>query len=140
MKHLENGQFAYFQTVCSPEFLLYFEDSCWGTTVLQAAYVEPCIYHAAVAIGALSRSQYHPQSSWNTQFPSNKAFEFAMKQYNLAIQAFSTRLDDSARSTELALLGSLVFIALEVLIASGAGGRVMVHLRSAFALLQHHIS
>jgi 3-polyprenyl-4-hydroxybenzoate decarboxylase len=138
MKDFESGHFAYFKTVCAPEFLLYFEDPSWETTVLQAAYVEPCIYHATVAIGALSRSRYHPQSSQSSPFPPDAAFVFSMKQYNLAIQAFSTRLDDSARSCELALLGSLVFIALKVLI--GCDNQVLVHLRSAFALLQSHTS
>lgn len=56
-----------------------------------------------------------------------------MKQYNLALRALNDTLDESARSWELAILGSIVFIAFEVL--WGVDTRVRMHLDGAFAML-----
>jgi hypothetical protein len=59
-----------------------------------------------------------------------------MMQYNLAIQELNNRLDSSARSWELALMGSIVFIAIEVL--QEHEDKIQMHLRSAFAILNAH--
>jgi len=56
-----------------------------------------------------------------------------MKQYNIALRALHDALDRSARSWELAILGSIVFIAFEVL--WGVDTRVRTHLDGAFAIL-----
>lgn len=56
-----------------------------------------------------------------------------MKQYNMALRALNDALDGSTRSLELAILGSIVFIAFEVL--WGADMRVKVHMDGAFSIL-----
>lgn len=118
----------YFKTVCTKEFSLYFEDSSWETIILQAVVSEPCCQHAALAIGALSRSMREVHSS------RLAALEYSTKQYNLAIQALRRQLQSSP-NCELALLGSLMFIALEVL--HGHDNRIAVLLGSSFALLRN---
>lgn len=56
-----------------------------------------------------------------------------MKQYNMALRALNDALDGSTRSLELAILGSIVFIAFEVL--WGEDTRVKVHMDGAFSIL-----
>lgn len=120
------SHFDYFINICIKEFSLYFESSAWESIILRAACTEPCIRHAALAIGAMSRNNYHSQSS-------KLALEYAMKQYNLALRALNHVLDDSARSCELAILGSIAFIAFEVLWSVDT--RVRMHLDGALAML-----
>jgi hypothetical protein len=135
-KNTETPHFSYFQRICAPEFTLYFSDPFWETIVLQAAYEESFIWHAVVAIGALSRYEYHPSTSGSER---KGAWEFAIGQYNAVIRAFPTYGRDGV---ELALLGSIVFIALEVLMggveerSDGNKNRVEVHLTSALELLK----
>lgn len=56
-----------------------------------------------------------------------------MKQYNMALRALNNALDGSMRSLELALLGSIVFVAFEVL--WGTDMRVKMHMDGAFSIL-----
>ncbi|KAE8446940.1 hypothetical protein EG329_011422 [Mollisiaceae sp. DMI_Dod_QoI] len=116
--------FDYFKNVCIQEFSLYFEDASWEKIILQAALAEPCIQHAAIAISALSRSQYES---------GHDALEYSTRRYILAIQALRTCLE-SVQNYELALLGSLVFIAIEML--QGHDNRVIMLLQSSAALLR----
>jgi hypothetical protein len=119
--------FHYFINICSKEFSLYFGSSVWESIILQAACTEPCIRHAVLAIGAMSRNNYHSQSS-------EPALEYAMKQYNLALRTLNDALDESARSLQLAILGSIAFIAFEVL--WGVDIRARMHLDGALAILR----
>lgn len=90
--------------------------------------------HAALAISALTRSHYHPSEAGDTPYQIESAIEYSMNQYNLAIQKLNKRLDTSTQSWELAILGSIVFIAIEVL--QEHDNRVQMHLRSAFAIFE----
>src|SRR4051812_19951308 len=54
----EAGHFDYFRHVCSGEFAIFFQNDVWNDLVLKAAHTEPGIYHAAIAISALSRQFY----------------------------------------------------------------------------------
>lgn len=123
----DSSHFNYFINVCTKEFALYFESPAWESLILQAVCTECCILHAALAIGAMSRNNYQSQ-------PSELVLEYSMKQYNLALRALNDTLDDSARSWELAILGSIVFIAFEVL--WGVDSRVRMHLDGALAMLK----
>jgi hypothetical protein len=53
LSRAEGDHFDYFRTVCATIFSGYFHDSIWETLILQISYLEPCIRHAAIAIGAL---------------------------------------------------------------------------------------
>ncbi|KAF3404710.1 hypothetical protein DPV78_002683 [Talaromyces pinophilus] len=128
---IDQAHFDYFVNVCTREFSLYFESPAWENIVLQAACTESCIRHSALALGAMSRHNYRhhlqlPQSS-------DLLLEYSMMQYNMALRALNDTLDGSMRSLELAILGSIVFIAFEVL--WGADTRVKVHMDGAFSIL-----
>lgn len=56
-----------------------------------------------------------------------------MMQYNIALRTLNDALDGSMRSLELAILGSIVFIAFEVL--WGADMRVKMHMNGALSIL-----
>ncbi len=118
--------FEYFKTICIPEFSLYFEDPVWERIVLQAATTEPCMQHAALAIGALSRSQYDIAAF------SLSASEYSVTHYSLAIQALREHLE-YAQNSELAVLGTLLFVVIEMLF--GDDNRVAALVRSSFALI-----
>lgn len=122
----DSSHFSYFISICTKDFSLYFESPVWEGIILQAACTEPSIRHAALAIGAMSRNNYHSQSS-------DQALEYSMRQYNLALRALNDTIDGSTRSWELAILGSVVFIAFEVL--WGVDNRVRMHLGGALAML-----
>ncbi|CZR60669.1 uncharacterized protein PAC_10565 [Phialocephala subalpina] len=128
---VETLHFEYFRTICTREFSLYFEDPAWERIILQVALAEPCMQHAAVAIGALSRSQYHLDES------RHAAFEYSMRQYNLSIQALKRRLD-SAPDCELAVLAGLVFIAIEML--QRHGNKAAMLLRGSLDMLRSNPS
>ena len=128
--------FEYFRAICVPEFSLYFQQALWETVVLQTACSELFMRHAALAIGALSRSHYHPTQPGEASLQVESAVEYAIRQYNLAIQKLNEQLNTSPRSLELAILGSIVFIAVEFL--QGYVNRVQMHLDSAFAIFDAH--
>jgi hypothetical protein len=121
--------FEYFRDICAPEFALYFELALWERFVLEAC-TEPCIGHAALAIGALSRIHYRPSES------SSLAAEYSLKQYNMAIRQLNNHLDASTESWELAIMASIIFIVIEFL--QGHDNQVRTLLHSAFALLRAH--
>jgi hypothetical protein len=127
----EAYHFEYFRDICAPEFALYFELHSWSNFVLQAAYREPSMWHAALAISALSRRHYVPNKSG---YEDKLLYEYGVKQYNYAIQNLNRRLDCSTQSLELAILASIVFITIEVL--QGHNDKVQIHLRCAFAILK----
>jgi hypothetical protein len=127
--------FEYFREVCAPEFSLFFELALWERIVLEAC-IEPCIGHAALAIGALTRSHYQPSGSGDASLQVESVTEYSIKQYNLAIQELNSCLDISTRSWELAILGTIVFVAIEVL--QGYDNKVQILLCSAFAILKAH--
>lgn len=114
-----------------PKNFLYFESPAWANLIIQAAYTEPCIRHTALALGAMSRYEYHRHSQ--SQTSSKLTLDYSMKQYNLAIRALNEALDGLTRSLELAILGSIVFIAFEVL--WGADIRVKMHMNGAYSIL-----
>lgn len=128
---IDQVHFDYFVNVCTREFSLYFESPAWESIVLQAAWTEPCIRHSALALGAMSRHNYHhhPHSPQSLDL----LLEYSIKQYNMALRALHDTLDGSMQSLELAILGSIVFIAFEVL--WGADMRVKVHMDGAFSIL-----
>ncbi|KAF8857343.1 hypothetical protein BDZ45DRAFT_433268 [Acephala macrosclerotiorum] len=122
----ERLHFDYFKDVCIHEFSLYFEDPMWERIILQIVSTELCMQHAALAIGALSRSQYHPEGS------RHAALEYSTRQYNLAIQTLRRRLDSSP-NYELAVLACLFFIHMEML--QTHGNKVKMLLRTSSAML-----
>jgi hypothetical protein len=134
LSDVEKQHFEYFQVVSTEEFSNYFESELWQRIVLRAACTEPCIRHAVLAIGTLGRTRSAPSTS-GLEYHTNFGSEYSTKQYNLAIQTLNYSLNSSNRSWELAVLASIVFIAIEVL--QGHDDMVRMHLRSAFAILKN---
>jgi hypothetical protein len=126
----EHGHMEYFQVVCAREFSLFFELPAWENIILQGTLAEPALHHAALAIGALSSSRYHPDI-W--QKPP--AIAFSIQHYNMAIQDLHRRLDGSSHSLELAILTSVVFSFIEFLL--GLESRVDMHIQAGCAMLEN---
>ncbi|KAF2642301.1 hypothetical protein P280DRAFT_262845 [Massarina eburnea CBS 473.64] len=131
----ESYLYTYFQKTCAVEFSLIYDDPVWETSILRTAYHEPSVYHAGLAISALSLTHYGPSkikiwpSLWSA---AASPFDFALKQYNLAIQQLNRRLDGSPRSAWLAVFCSIVFMNVEFL--QGRFVWLLKHLRGGFAL------
>jgi hypothetical protein len=100
----------------------------WEGIILQAALTEPCIQYACLAVGALSRSIHYADAAYHVF-----ALEYSIKKYNLAIQALKISMEHS-RNLELAALGSLLFIAIEVL--HGNDNRVGMILQTSQSLFR----
>ena len=132
-RQCDTVHFEYFRLVCAKEFALYFELPPWETTLLRVVHTEPCLHHAALALGALSRSRYQP-GSLRSLHQSTSPIEYATTQYSLAIERLNNRLDASSYSYELAVLASIIFIALEVL--QEHGNQVQALLRISWAILE----
>ena len=124
-KHME-----YFQVVCAGEFSLFFELPAWENILLQGTLAEPALHHAALAIGALTSSRYHPDK-WQTP----RAIAFSIRQYSMAIQDLHCRLDESSQSLEVAVLASVVFSYIEFLL--GLDSRAEMHIQAGCAMLEN---
>ena len=88
---IEVFHFEYFRHVCTKEFSLYFEAELHERVILRAAYAEPCIMHAVLAIGALTRDQNTAHKSQILYFQLGSASEYLTEQYNLAIRTLNQR-------------------------------------------------
>jgi hypothetical protein len=126
----EHEHMEYFQVVCAGEFSLFFELRAWENIILQGTLAEPALHHAALAIGALTSSRYHPDL-WQTP----RAIAFSIRHYSMAIQDLHCRLDESSQSLEVAVLASVVFSYIEFLL--GLDSRVEMHVQAGCAMLEN---
>jgi hypothetical protein len=126
----EHEHMEYFQVVCAGEFSLFFELPAWKNIILQATLAEPVLHHAALAIGALTSSRYHPDI-WHIP----PAIAFSIRHYSTAIQDLRRRLDGSSQSLELAVLTSVVFSYIEFLL--GLDSRTVMHIQAGCAILEN---
>lgn len=137
-------QFEFFRLVCAPEYGIFFETPSWESLVLRSAFTEPCIYHAALAIGASTWHHYSPVSHWyDPATRARSAAEYSTIQYNLAIHCLNARLGSSAPGrdlTKLTILSAILFINIEFLrreqVSSFYEGFISRHLHGATCLLQ----
>jgi hypothetical protein len=126
----EHDHMEYFQVVCAGEFALFFELPTWENIILQGTLAEPALHHAALAIGALASSRYHPDR-WQT----SRAMTFSIRHYSMAIRHLHCRLDESSQSLEVAVLASVVFSYIEFLL--GLDSRVDMHIQAGCAMLEN---
>lgn len=117
-----------FQAVCAKEFSLFFELPAWENIVLQGTVAEPALHHAALAIGALTRSRYYPHTE---QLMSSS---FSIRHYSMAIRNLHRRLDESSQSLELAILASVFFTYVEFLLA--LDNQIEVHVKAGSAMIE----
>ena len=129
--------FEYFRVVCTQQLSLASRDPhVWETLILRAAFTERCILQGVLALGALSRNTVPASvSSGKSTFLPGYQVGYSLNKYSLAIEELNRRLVDiSTANWELAVLGSLIFIAIEAL--QGHEDVARMHLRSALAILQ----
>ncbi len=141
LTHAEASHFDYFRLVCARDFVLCLESAPWESLLLQSVQLEPSIYHAALAIAALSRHQYSPTQVWCDPRSTSSATEFCIVHYNLAIQLLNGRLEGSIRSSELAVLASILFIHIEAFQkfqnSEGFSNLISAHLNGGLAIVHN---
>lgn len=143
----ESILFDYFRTICARDFALYYESPIWESLILRLSHQEPFAYHAALAISALSRQHYIPsQSTLYIGRVPVPVHDFATKHYSRAITTLNSRLGATTQGLEIALLGSILFVNLEFLLAgrvressveAAIPYRTRVHTQGAMTILNH---
>jgi hypothetical protein len=127
----EIDHFEYFTVICTGSLSGYFENPLWNKTILQISYSEPAIRNAVIALSSILRHHY-------TQAHSSIDRHEPALNYHNALQALNHRLDGSAISWELALLGSILFTSFEALGGRDAGA--LQHLDAGLAVLDEYAS
>ena len=125
----EMVHFDYFRAVCTEEFSGFFNATLWKQLVLRATYTEPYMLYAVIAIGALRRSQLDKSCPVPISI-----FQYSMQQYNKAVGTLRQKISAGFTNWKNAILGSLVFLAIEVLQGHELGA--LMHLQSAHAILK----
>jgi hypothetical protein len=141
LTHIQASHFDYFRHVCARDFVVCFDSTPWESLVLQNAYLEPSIYHAALAIAALSRHHYSPGHAWYDPGDTISAFEFSMIHYSLAIQALNGKFEESVGKSKLAVLASILFIHIEAFQGfqniKESPNLISAHLKGGYAILKY---
>jgi hypothetical protein len=128
--------FEYFRVVFNKEFSLYLGTDVWEALLLRAALAEPCILHGVVALGALSRNTVPSIANGKPALSPGFTLGYSLRKYNQAIQELNNRLAASPSSWQLAIVGSMIFIAIESL--QGNYDVAETHLRGSLKILQGH--
>lgn len=125
---IEAQHFDFFRTVCASSFSTHFNANLWKGIILRAAHTEPFVLHACLAVGALTR--------FNTHAPTYTIpiLEYSLKKYSLASRMLGQRMKNGTADWKLAILGSLIFLAIEVLQGHEMGA--LLHMRSGEAILK----
>jgi hypothetical protein len=131
----ERIQFDYFRRICARDFALLFENPKWELILIQAACTERSIFHAALAVSVLSRTNYSPVQDWHDPEFTGSAVQYAMVQYTRAIKCLNLRLGSGVESSQIAILGSILFINVEGF--QGYRRQMHVHLHGGLALLEN---
>lgn len=143
----ESGLLDYFQVVCAKEFTLYFDEPMWEDLILRLVHHEPFAYHAALAISALSKQHYLlSNGTVHTEEGDVAVREFATIEYMKAIRLLNGRISGIHETRELAILGSIVLVNLEFLLAQDTKGLsaaaapifAKVHIDGAVGIICHY--
>ncbi|KAJ5601063.1 hypothetical protein N7510_010597 [Penicillium lagena] len=133
----ESTSFDFFRRQSAREIPGYFISSVWEQLILQLSHREPCILHAAVAVGAMHRlfGGQCPSLLAGSNFlePANP---FAIRQYVKSLNHLRSRLAGSPNDDScgvVALAACLLFICLEML--QGNRPTAVAHLRTGLRIL-----
>jgi hypothetical protein len=141
LTHAQASHFNYFRLVCARDFALCFESAPWESLLLRTVHLEPTIFHAALAIAALSRHHYSPTQVWYDSGSTRSSVEFSIVHYNLAIQTLNRRLERSIGSSKLAALASILFIHIEAFqefqINEGFPNLISAHLNGGLTIVHN---
>jgi hypothetical protein len=129
----EIHHFDYFQVVVTEEFSAFFNSNLYKQLVLTTAHHEQFVLNAVLAIGALRRFQLDP-SVISTTWNDAAVFAYVTKKYTTASQLLRQSIENGTATWRLAVLGCLVFIAIEVLQGHEFGA--ILHMKNAVAILK----
>jgi len=102
-----NRSFAFFVRRTRGQLAGFFGSDFWEKSVLQAAYHEPAIRYAIVAIGAIHELFEHEMAVVNKTF--------ALEQYHLAIRELLVPLSETGRrGVDVCLISCILFTFFEV--------------------------
>ena len=111
---IEASHFDYFRLVVAKTFALALGSEPLEQLLLLTVHTEPSIYHASLAVSALSRSNSSPLQAWDDAWNSGSAIEYAFVHYGLAIRSLNEQLKGSIQgAAEIAVLASILFIYIE---------------------------
>jgi hypothetical protein len=129
----EVHHFDYFQVVVTEEFSAFFNSNLYKQLVLTTAHHEQFVLNAVLAIGALRRFQLDPSvisPTWNDA----AVFAYVTKKYTTASRLLRQSIESGTATWRLAVLGCLIFIAIEVLQGHEFGA--ILHMKNAVAILK----
>ncbi|KAE9363550.1 hypothetical protein N431DRAFT_550357 [Stipitochalara longipes BDJ] len=114
---LDDGEYYYFQMFCNqtaPQLsscTQWTANQLWGQLVPQASEAEPCIRHAAIAIGALDFNNW---ASWvRRQDMTNTRRQIAYREYHRAIIALKKGIAENRIEPKTRILASILFACFE---------------------------
>lgn len=132
---IESQGFAFFRQHSAHEIPGCFDSTIWNQLVLQLSHREPCILHAAVAVGTMHHFTGGNCPSLNASNYLGPGNPFAIKQYIKSLNHLRERLDGPKDSgcEQVALMTCLLFICLEMLQGNRAGA--LAHLQTGLRIL-----
>lgn len=134
LSRIEYQSFTFFQRYTANEIPGCFSSQLWNQTILQFSQSEPCILHAAVAVGALHRFMRGQCPSLQVSILLEPGIPFAVRQYIKSMDLLRRRLDQARDSCgQVALISCLLFICLEMLQGNRVGA--IAHLRTGLRVL-----
>ncbi|KAH6658110.1 hypothetical protein BKA67DRAFT_673919 [Truncatella angustata] len=120
--------FAFFVQRTCPQLAGFFGSEFWERLVLQAAYHEPAICHAVVAIGSLHEFYEYKRVA------TDMTEAFALEQYNHAIRDLLIPLsNDGKQAVDVCLISCILFTCFENM--QGHHDSAGRHIRSGVKLL-----
>lgn len=131
----EGEGFAFFRQYTASEIPGVFISSQWEQLVFQLSHCEPCVLHAAVAVGIMHRNSRGRCPSLQNGSIFNVGSPFAVRQYIKSINYLRKRLNGprDPQCGQVALITSLLFICFEMLQGNRPGA--MIHLQKGLRIL-----
>lgn len=110
----ETRCFEFFRYRTSPQLAGFFPSEFWSNLVLRAAFHEPVIKHAILALGSLhERFSNGDQSIFNPIWTKGEG-GFALVQYNQAIKHLVKPVDEGQQAIDVYLIACMLFSSFEV--------------------------
>lgn len=134
-KALELRGFEFFLTRTAPEMSCFFDSNFWQRFVLQLSRTEPLVLHAAIALGTLHENEESLGMPIARDRLTDFRHQFAVAQYNTAINLLTTQTYDSDEECRLITLATcLLFIHIEFM--RGRYDLALAHIRSGLSISQ----
>lgn len=134
-KALELRGFEFFLTRTAPEMSYFFDSGFWQQFVLQLSRAEPLVLHAAIALGSLHENEESLGMPIARDRLTDSRHQFAVAQYNTAINLLTTRTYGNDEECRLVTLAAcLLFIHIEFI--RGRYDLALAHIRSGLSISQ----